>query len=53
MILVTLGTQDKPFKRLLLAIQKEIDNGNIKFLDKDVSQELVLKKVEEFINNGE
>ncbi len=30
MILVTLGTQDKPFKRLLLAIQKEIDNGNIK-----------------------
>ena len=30
MILVTLGTQDKPFKRLLLVIQKEIDNGNIK-----------------------
>jgi UDP-N-acetylglucosamine transferase subunit ALG13 len=30
MILVTLGTQDKPFKRLLIAIQKEIDNGNIK-----------------------
>ena len=30
MILVTLGTQDKPFKRILLAIQKEIDNGNIK-----------------------
>lgn len=30
MILVTLGTQDKPFKRLLFAIQKEIDNGNIK-----------------------
>ena len=30
MIIVTLGTQDKPFKRLLLAIQKEIDNGNIK-----------------------
>lgn len=29
MILVTLGTQDKPFKRLLNAIQKEIDNGNI------------------------
>lgn len=30
MILVTLGTQDKQFKRLLDAIQKEIDNGNIK-----------------------
>ena len=30
MILVTLGTQDKSFERLLKAIQKEIDNGNIK-----------------------
>ena len=30
MILVTLGTQDKSFKRLLDTIQKEIDNGNIK-----------------------
>ena len=30
MILVTLGTQDKGFKRLLEAIQKQIDNGNIK-----------------------
>lgn len=30
MILVTLGTQDKSFKRLLIAIQKQIDNGNIK-----------------------
>ncbi len=30
MILVTLGTQDKPFERLLNAIQKQIDNGNIK-----------------------
>ena len=30
MILVTLGTQDKSFKRLLDAIQKEIDKGNIK-----------------------
>ena len=30
MILVTLGTQDKSFKRLLDAIQREIDNGNIK-----------------------
>ena len=30
MILVTLGTQDKPFERLLKAIQKQIDNGNIK-----------------------
>ncbi len=30
MIFVTLGTQDKPFKRLLDVIQKEIDKGNIK-----------------------
>ena len=30
MILVLLGTQDKPFTSLLDAIQKEIDNGNIK-----------------------
>ena len=30
MILVTLGTQDKPFDRLLKAIDKEIKNGNIK-----------------------
>ena len=30
MILVTLGTQDKPFTRLLKAIDKEIKNGNIK-----------------------
>lgn len=30
MILVTLGTQDKPFNRLLEAIQKQIDKGNIK-----------------------
>jgi UDP-N-acetylglucosamine transferase subunit ALG13 len=30
MILVTLGTQDKPFERLLKAIQKQIDNGTIK-----------------------
>ena len=29
MILVTLGTQDKKFTRLLDAIQKEIDNGTI------------------------
>ena len=36
MILVTLGTQDKSFKRLLDAIQKEIDKGNIK--DKVVVQ---------------
>lgn len=36
MILVTLGTQDKPFNRLLEAIEKEIDNGNIK--DKVVVQ---------------
>lgn len=31
----------------------EIDNGNIKFLDKDVSQALVLKNVKEFINSGD
>lgn len=30
MIFVTLGTQDKSFKRLLEAIQKQIDLGNIK-----------------------
>lgn len=36
MIFVTLGTQDKPFTRLLEAIQKQIDNGNIK--DKVVVQ---------------
>lgn len=30
MILVILGTQDKPFTRLLKAIDKEIKNGNIK-----------------------
>lgn len=30
MILVTLGTQDKNFHRLLDAVQKQIDNGNIK-----------------------
>lgn len=36
MILVTLGTQDKSFTRLLDNIQKEIDKGNIK--DKVVVQ---------------
>lgn len=30
MILVTLGTQDKSFARLLKAVEKEIKNGNIK-----------------------
>ena len=30
MILVTLGTQDKKFDRLLKAIDKEIENKNIK-----------------------
>ena len=30
MILVTLGTQDKEFTRLLKAIDKEIEKGNIK-----------------------
>ena len=36
MILVTLGTQDKSFERLLKAIDKEIEKGNIK--DKVVVQ---------------
>lgn len=30
MIFVILGTQDKPFNRLLDAVAKQIDNGNIK-----------------------
>ena len=30
MILVALGTQDKPFDRLLKAVDKEIEKGNIK-----------------------
>lgn len=30
MILVTLGTQDKPFTRLLEKIDEQIENGNIK-----------------------
>lgn len=30
LIFVTLGTQDKSFERLLKAIQKQIDNGNLK-----------------------
>lgn len=30
MIFITLGTQDKPFPRILDAVQKEIDSGNIK-----------------------
>ena len=29
MIFVTLGTHDKPFNRLLEAVQKQIDLGNI------------------------
>lgn len=36
MILITLGTQDKPFYRLLDAVQKQIDNKKIK--DKVVVQ---------------
>ena len=36
MILVTLGTQDKPFTRLLKAVETEIKNGTIK--DKVVVQ---------------
>lgn len=30
MILVTLGTQDKPFRRLIEAVEKQVLNGNIK-----------------------
>lgn len=30
MILILLGTQDKPFERILKAVSKEIDKGNIK-----------------------
>lgn len=30
MILVLLGTQDKPFERILKAVAKQIDKGNIK-----------------------
>ena len=30
MILITLGTQDKQFTRLLDMVQKEINKGNIK-----------------------
>ena len=30
MVFVTLGTQDKPFDRLLKAIDKEIEKGTIK-----------------------
>lgn len=30
MILITLGTQDKQFTRLLSVVQNEIDKGNIK-----------------------
>lgn len=36
MILVLLGTQDKPFERILKAVAKEIDKGNIK--DKVIAQ---------------
>lgn len=30
MILVTLGTQDKPFERLIKAVEKQIEEGNIR-----------------------
>ena len=33
MIFVTLGTQDKSFSRLLDAIEKQIENGNIKLTE--------------------
>ena len=38
LIFVTLGTQDKAFPRLLEAIQKQIDNGNIKKEEKIIVQ---------------
>ena len=38
LIFVTLGTQDKQFTRLLEAIQKQIDNGNIKKDEKIIVQ---------------
>ena len=58
MILVTLGTQDKSFVRLLEAIEKEIDNGNIEYWDYTLSGEdfyygyikPYLKKVKEIPN---
>ena len=52
MILILLGTQDKPFDRLLKAVSKEIKNGNIKddnniktfdFKSKDEIQKLIDK----------
>jgi len=57
MILVILGTQDKPFKRLLKAIDKEINNGNIK--DKVIVQAGTTKyktnnmELFDFISNSE
>ena len=57
MILVTLGTQDKPFTRLLKAIDKEIKSGNIK--DKVVVQAGNTKyksknmEIFDFVNNDE
>ena len=38
MIFVTLGTQDKPFQRLLEAIQNQIDKGNISKDEKVIVQ---------------
>ena len=38
MIFVTLGTQDKPFPRLLEAIQKQLDSGNIRKDEKIIVQ---------------
>ena len=38
MIFVILGTQDKQFTRLLNAIQKQIDKGNIKKSEKIIVQ---------------
>jgi len=64
MIFVTLGTQDKPFTRLLQKIDEEIRNGNIK--DKVIVQggctklntknmeifnQVSQEKFEEYINN--
>lgn len=68
LIFVTLGTQDKEFPRLLEAIQKQIDNGNIskdekiivqagstKFKSKnmEIKHYMSLKKFEELIEKAD
>ena len=68
LIFVTLGTQDKPFPRLLEAVQKQIDNGNItreekiivqagctKFKSKDmeIKHYMSIKKFEQLIDEAD